>query len=213
MGFLYNLQRAVFRFIGDIRWSGITHPFWFTINSTGYQLKGEHYRQLKPLLQPGDILIRRFEGYIDKWFIPGFWNHAGIYIGDDGNKPEQIVHAMSEGVIQEDLLNFLRTDHLLVLRSLTNPDKAVQLAKEIVGRPYDFGFDFLDTHRFSCTELVAYCHPGVTSGRKRFFRTIVVADDFEASPKLQKIWDSREHQLSNVVEVFMANRPRNIPRR
>ncbi len=70
MGLLYNLQKHVFGFIGDIKWAGWKRPFWFTINATGYKLKGEHYRKLIKRLKPGDILIRRFEGYIDKWFIP-----------------------------------------------------------------------------------------------------------------------------------------------
>lgn len=70
MGLLYSLQKHLFGFIGDIKWSGIMHPFWFTINATGYKLKGEHYRKLSLRLKPGDIVIRRFEGYIDKWFIP-----------------------------------------------------------------------------------------------------------------------------------------------
>ena len=66
MGLIYNLQKYVFSFIGDIKWSGIAHPFWFTINAKGYQIKGEHYRKLSKKLKPGDIVIRRFEGYIDK---------------------------------------------------------------------------------------------------------------------------------------------------
>ena len=70
MDLLYRLQRHVFRFIGDIKWGGIAHPFWFTINAVGYKLKGEHYRKVIQIMEPGDILLRRFEGYIDKWFIP-----------------------------------------------------------------------------------------------------------------------------------------------
>lgn len=69
MGMLYKLQTHIFRFIGDIKWAGWKRPFWFTINATGYGLKGEHYRKLAKRLQPGDIVIRRFEGYVDKWFI------------------------------------------------------------------------------------------------------------------------------------------------
>lgn len=210
MGLLYNLQKSVFGFIGDIKWSGWKHPFWFTINATGYKLKGEHYRKLIKKLQPGDIFIRRFEGYIDKWFIPGFWNHAGLYIGDDGEDKEQIIHAVSEGVIQEDVLNFMRTDHLLVLR-LTKDEKraiaasAVQKAKSIVGSPYDFGFDFKDTNRFSCTELVAYCYPEIVQGKKRFGRETIVADDFYNSDKLTTIWDSRHDvQQMSVVKSFLA---------
>jgi hypothetical protein len=211
MGMLYNLQKALFGFIGDIKWSGLTHPFWFTINATGYKLKGEHYRKLITRLQPGDIFIRRFEGYIDKWFIPGFWNHAGLYIGDDGDYKEQVIHAVSEGVIQEDVLNFMRTDHMLVLRLATDKKgksaaEAVKKAKSIVGCPYDFGFDFKDTNRFSCTELVAHCYPGIVLGKKKFGKEVIVADDFFNSDKLSTVWDSRfeDVQQMSVVKSFMA---------
>lgn len=210
---LYRLQRKVFTFLGDIKWSGILHPLWFTINATGYKLKGEHYRKLIKRLQPGDILIRRFEGYVDKWFIPGFWNHAGLYIGDDGEDKEQIIHAVSEGVIQEDILNFMRTDHMLVLR-LTEDQKgqaaegAIKKAKSIVGSPYDFGFDFKDTNRFSCTELVAHCYPGLVLGKKRFGKETIIADDFYNSDALSTIWDSRyeDVQQMSVVKNFLAKK-------
>jgi len=209
MGLLYNLQRYVFRFIGDIKWSGIKRPFWFTVNAVGYGLKGEHYRQVREIIQPGDILIRRFEGYIDKWFIPGFWNHAGVYIGDDGDKPEQVVHAVSEGVIQEDFLNFMRTDHMLILRAPSGADKAIELAKSVVGAPYDFGFDFKDTNRFSCTELVAFCYPGIVKGKKRFGKETIVADDFFNCEQLTEVWNSTHDktiQTMGVVESFMAQK-------
>jgi len=213
MGMLYKLQTHVFRFIGDIKWAGILRPFWFTINATGYGLKGEHYRKLKKRIKPGDIFIRRFEGYIDKWFIPGFWNHAGLYIGDDGDKQEQVVHAVSEGVIQEDILNFMRTDHMLVLR-LSDDDsgqaaqKAIERAKSIVGSPYDFGFDFKDTNRFSCTELVDYCYPGVVKSKKRLGKETIIADDFYNCDELETIWNSTEEKVEQmgVVQSFLANR-------
>jgi len=211
MGLLYSIQKHLFRFIGDIKWSGVTRPFWFTINAVGYQLKGEHYRKLIKILQPGDLLARRFEGYVDKWFIPGYWNHMGIYIGDDGDRPEQVIHAVSEGVIQEDVLNFMRTDHMAVLRPDSSykemsVDGAVKKAKAIVGKPYDFGFDFRNTDRFSCTELTAYCYPNIVHGKKRLGKSVIVADDFFNSEKLNAIWDSRHIQSQPVVESFLASR-------
>ncbi len=214
MGLLYTLQKHVFRFIGDIKWSGIKRPFWFTVNATSYRLKGQHYYQVKEVIQPGDILIRRFEGYIDKWFIPGFWNHAGLYIGEDEGKPEQIVHAISEGVIQEYLADFMRTDHMAVLRPIVEnqaqfASKAVERAKNIRGKPYDFGFDFTNADRFSCTELTAYCCPDIVKGKKRFGKHTIIADDFYNSEHLTKIWDSTQTndtvQAMGVVKAYLSS--------
>lgn len=211
MKLLYKIQKSLFRFIGDIKWGGITHPFWFTVNAMGYRLKGEHYRTVINLIQPGDILIRRFEGYIDKWFIPGWWNHCGIYVGEVDGKPEQIIHAVSEGVIQEDFLNFMRTDHMMMLR-LKDPDQnperikqSIQIATSIVGKPYDFGFDFKHSNRFSCTELVAYCYPGIIRTTKRLGKQTIIADDFANANTLTTVWDStKDNSVASmrVVESF-----------
>lgn len=182
----YKVKKIAFRFIGDIKWAGITHPFWFTINATSFRLKGRHYRQLASIIKPGDVLIRRFEGYVDKWLIPGFWNHGGIYVG--GNK---VVHAISDGVIKEDLIDFMRTDHVIVLRPpLCYRQAAVNKALAAIGSEYDFAFDFRETMRFSCTELVNTCLDGIIPGKRRFGRLTIVADDIVACNTLEVIWAS-----------------------
>lgn len=213
MNLLYRLERKLFTFLGDIKVFGWTHPMWFGINAHGYKLKGTVYRKLRELLMPGDIVLRRFDGYLSSYMIPGFWNHAGIYIGEDENKPEQVIHAVSEGVIQEDILNFMRTDHLLVLRCINERKtkrvkNAIELAKSIVGKPYDFGFDFKDTNRFSCTELVSYCYPHLEVGKKRFGKETIVADDFFNCSELKTIWNSQTEDLQamGVVQSFLANK-------
>lgn len=187
---LYKVQKTVFRFIGDIKWSGWKRPFWFTINAIGYKLRGEHYRKIIKKLQPGDVLLRRFEGYIDKWFLPGFWNHAGIFCG---GKKEQVIHALSEGVIKEDILNFMRTDHIIILRPPQHMVKrAIQKAKSIVGVEYDFDFDFDNEKRFSCTEVIDFCYPGLITSRKRFGKQTIVADDIFNTDEFKVVWDSRK---------------------
>lgn len=190
---LFKIEKAVFGFIGDIKWGGILHPFWFTINASTFRLKGKHYRDLDHVIQPGDILIRRFEGYIDKWLIPGWWNHAGMYVGEVEGKQHKVVHAISDGVVVDDLIDFMRTDHLIVLRAPEGlQEEATKRAKAAIGSDYDFAFDFNETLRFSCTELVAHCYPGHVDGKKRFGRVTVVADDIVNTPTFKVVWDSRE---------------------
>lgn len=191
--FMYKLKKLIFRFIGDIKWHGLLHPFWFTINAKTFQLKGKHYRMVEKLIRPGDIIIRRFEGYVDKVLIPGFWNHAGIYVGKIDDKHYGVIHAISDGVIIDDLIDFMKTDHLIVLRAPEGLQEiAIERAKAAIGSEYDFAFDFNETLRFSCTELVAHCYPGRIKGKKRFGRITVVADDIVNTPSFKVVWDSRE---------------------
>lgn len=189
----YKIQKALFTFIGDIRWHGFLHPMWFTINGKTSRLKGRHYRIVEQLIQPGDVLIRRFEGYVDKFLLPGFWNHAGVYVGEIDEQDFQVVHAISDGVVVDDLIDFMRTDHLVVLRA---PEKyrndAIERVKTTIGSDYDFAFEFGDSLRFSCTELVSHCYPGIITGKKRFGRMTVVADDIVGAPALEVVWDSRK---------------------
>lgn len=190
---LFKVEKAIFKFIGDIRYHGLLHPFWITINAKTFQLKGKHYRQLEKLIQPGDIVIRRFEGYIDKFLIPGWFNHAGIYVGDIDDKVHKVVHAISDGVVVDDLIDFMRTDHMIVLRAKEDlQDEAINRAKTVVGREYDFAFNFKETLRFSCTELIDYCYPKTIQSKKRFGRTTVVADDIVETDSLEVVWDSRK---------------------
>lgn len=194
--FRYKIQKALFTFIGNIKWSGWLHPFWITINAHTFRLKGKHYRQVEQLIRPGDILLRRFEGYLDKVLIPGWFNHAGIYIGKLNDQDHAVIHAISNGVVVEDLIDFMRTDHLVILRAPARMrEKAIERAKETVGSDYDFAFEFKDSLRFSCTELISYCYKNERrkiKGKYRFGRLTVVADDIVATPWLDTIWDSRK---------------------
>lgn len=186
---IYRIWSKILTFLGDITWSGWNRPFWFVINHKEYELKGKHFREVSKIIQPGDVVIQRYEGYVDKWFIPGFWNHGGLYVGEFNGQPQQVVHAISDGVICEDLIDFMRTDHMIVLRPPSYMSQSgVQLAISLIGKEYDFVFDFRDRQRFSCTEVVDYCYKGLAMPRKGWFKTIIVADDIVASKILKVVW-------------------------
>lgn len=188
--FLYNLQRKIFTFLGDIKIFGWKHPMWFEINAHGYKIRGEHCRKILKLIRSGDILLRRFDGYLSSYTIPGFWNHAGIFYG---GKKEQVIHALSEGIIKEDILNFMRTDHIIILRPPQNMVKAaLKKARSIVGLEYDFDFNFNNSLKFSCTEVIDHCYPRLIKSKKRFGKKIIVADDIFNTDEFKVVWDSRK---------------------
>ena len=132
---LTKIKNGFLKIFGDIRifkW-----PFFLVYMPQGYLVKGEDVREVIETIKPGDIVIRGFKDYLDGFFIPGVFTHAGIYLGELGDsdkenlsplcqesgfkKGKQMVsHAMAEGVFLEDIINFCRCDYMLILRFPSN---------------------------------------------------------------------------------------------
>lgn len=107
-------------------------PMFFLYDPEGDAVTGAQLREVMKRVRPGDILVRGYRRYLDGYFIPGYFSHVGMYVGPVDpaqasllREPcrglfvpgEQIVvHAMAEGVLMEDLLEFGRCDRLAVLR-------------------------------------------------------------------------------------------------
>jgi hypothetical protein len=118
-------------FFGDIK--VFPFPMFCIYDPGGYRVRGEDIRNLISRVKPGDILVRGFRNYLDGYFIPGYFSHAGLYLGrveekdkelvtrPEGKKlfrpgAQMVVHALAEGVLMEDLIQFCRCDYLAVLR-------------------------------------------------------------------------------------------------
>jgi len=191
MNILKKLRNGALRIFGNIK---VFHfPMFVLYDPGSYLIKGEEIREMIGQIQPGDIFIRGFRNYLDGYFIPGFFSHAGQYLGkvskDDLLKlnPETpvdlivegdqiVIHSMSRGVFMEDVLNFCRCDYMVVLRRNPTVETSEQQAytfndvltkaTTFLGRSYDFDFDFSDYHNLSCTELVYACNEKVMPAYK-----------------------------------------------
>jgi len=149
-----SIVKRFVKYLGNIQIE--PSPLFLTLNGNGYKIKGETQREVIDTLKMGDILLRRWDGYISNWFIPGYWSHAGVYVGNN-----KVVHATpSKGVHEEDILGFLRADSIAVLRvpNMTelNSGKIIRRSREILGRNYDHAFEGMDNEMFYCFEVVAY---------------------------------------------------------
>jgi len=134
-------------------------------------------------VKAGDIMVRGYSNYLDGYFIPGFFSHAGLYLGEtrktDVVMPEiaekdfyegkqAVIHSMAEGVFMEDVINFCKCDYLVILRRNQKTEPGVDFdgdfkkvywkAMKNLGKGYDFKFDFSDIGNLSCTELVYVCN-------------------------------------------------------
>lgn len=72
LDFILPAQKAVFTWVGDSR---------IKKQETRLVSKAQ-VKQFKRLLKPGDIILERQDWYLSNIFLPGFWPHGIIYLGD-----------------------------------------------------------------------------------------------------------------------------------
>ncbi|MCX7986418.1 MAG: YiiX/YebB-like N1pC/P60 family cysteine hydrolase [Bacteroidales bacterium] len=184
---LTKIYNGFVKVLGDIK--VFPYPLFVIYDPGSYRVKGDEIREVMQVVEPGDILVRGYVNYLDGYLIPGFFSHAGLYLGrvDEDDKrwvkpqamhlfrsgSQMVIHAMAEGVFMEDIINFCRCDFMMILRR--NPSIESEAARQITSRtifenalqrlglPYDFQFNFSDIKKLSCTELVFDCCKGFIS--------------------------------------------------
>ncbi|MBT8043581.1 MAG: hypothetical protein KJO79_01420, partial [Verrucomicrobiae bacterium] len=88
--------------------------------------------QLKPMLRAGDVLITRHDDAMSNLFLPGFWPHAALYIGEERERRElgvqlgvtdgrsldgfHFLEAKKDGVLLRPIHETLQVDAFMVLR-------------------------------------------------------------------------------------------------
>ncbi len=136
------------------------YPGWLVFKPHHYAMSGPDVRKVLDAAQPGDILLRRYDGYVNTLFTPGFWGHAALCVSAN-----DVIHAVGVGVLREDLITFCRTDSVAVLRVKDATPKMIQRAiacaeaHEKARTAYDYQFDDKN-HAVYCTELVNVCYNG-----------------------------------------------------
>jgi len=95
----------------------------------------------------------RFQSHLDAWRSTS----------DEEGNPATILEALRPGVILNSLETSAHCDHLAVLRPrVSDAEKlqAIECALTMLGRPYDYNFDFSTDNELVCSELVfkAYQH-------------------------------------------------------
>jgi len=133
------------------------NPMFFIYKPKMHKVKGNEIRQILDEIRAGDILLRSFDGYLNTFFTPGFWSHAGIYIGNN-----TVAHSVREGVIKEDILDYCRTDSVALLRLKDyyhfNEESLLKYVEECVTNEVEYDYEFKDNNgKVYCTEFVNIC--------------------------------------------------------
>lgn len=121
---------------------------------------------IEPFLRPGDVIITRHAKALTNLFFPGVWPHAALYVGisEDRENDNCVLEARKDGVLLRPLSETLTVDAFVVLRpSLegANIGQAVERALQHEGKQYNFDFNFFNSDRVVCTELVYRAYDGL----------------------------------------------------
>ena len=141
--------------------------------------------RLRPLLQPGDVMLMRAEKKLTAAILPGFWAHAALFLGGQRDLEGLgiagypfvqkhwaelaaqdrglgcVIEAISPRVQIQSLEKALYADHVVVLRPALAAEQVAGAVAEAfghVGKAYDFEFDFNISTRLVCTELIYRCY-------------------------------------------------------
>lgn len=159
-------------------------------------LPPEIAQQVLELLRPGDVLVTRKEHAITNYFLPGYWPHVAMYVGDS-----EVVESMKDGVLEREMDSPFGNDSVAIIRPILDEETiqmAIKRARSHVGKPYDFDFDFTRADRLVCTEVVYRSYEGLAGMTfplvRRAGRETVSAEDLLQLAMQQKYFD--------VVAVF-----------
>jgi uncharacterized protein YycO len=106
----------------------------------------------------------------------------------------KVVHARTKGVVEEDILSFLRTDYIFVVRldvGKQAKERAIKRAQRFVGKDYDFLFETTDDERLYCSELVKKAYE---EDLQSLGEGTIPPDNFLSLPNGAVIHDSREYR-------------------
>ena len=189
--------------IGDIK--VFKYPFFLVYDPSFFQMTGQKIEEAMKILQPGDIILRGFDCYLDGHFIDGDYSHGAIYVGDN-----TIIHAISPTVCKIHSIDFMECDRIVILRPSEGVEEAIKKAHEYAEKqvPYDFYFEADDDSRLYCFELVAACYSNIKFEKfevKKIFglikRQAYLSKSFLDSDKLEKVFECNPRKRFNFVRV------------
>jgi hypothetical protein len=101
-----------------------------------------------------------------------------------------VIHAIAEGVLCCDLLDYCRTDRVIALRPVLGK-RIIKRAVSRIGTPYDFSFNFRNFDALCCSEFVYWCY-------------LEVADKLNLLVKTRKVMGIKKEMIE--PDAFMPPR-------
>lgn len=188
----YYYWEKVLTIIGNIKVFKTPFFIQYSPEEFDYKVRGEQIEKIMSVLRPGDIVLRRYDHYLDSALIPGDYSHSSVYIGG-----KKIIHAVAEGVKEIHVIDFCQADGICVMRPKCGQRTAVNRVKKWVGKHYDFKFNSTDSSEFYCHELSATAYkdfikieaitPIFCGMKLKFLKKKFLAESFIENPDFTKV--------------------------
>lgn len=201
---IYKLQAKFLTWFGNIK--VFKWPLFIVYDPTSFKVTGEQILEILEILEPGDVILRKFDSYADSKFIPGDYSHGAVYVGDN-----KIIHAVAEGVSEIDAVSFCMCDRICVLRPRAGMRNAIAKAKKFAKDkvPYDFAYQ-RNSSALYCFELCAECYPKLDikpRDVKKLFgllrkKNVYLAESFTSSPDFKMIFQSDRDAKARSMRRF-----------
>lgn len=149
----------------------------FKKQGRGKRVSAKVIEEARRSLLAGDVIVTRHEDAMSNLFLPGYWPHAALYLGDAQEREDlgldvtgqnsgiiSVLEAKKDGVRYRALEETLAVDSFVVIRPQIESShlrEALSRAMTHEGKLYDFIFDFRNADRLVCTEVVYRAYHGV----------------------------------------------------
>jgi hypothetical protein len=117
-------------------------------------VRAEHIITMETILQPGDVICRKYTYYLDSFLIPGEYSHSGFVVGRN-----LMAHSIAEGVLYIHPIDFIKDcDGFIILRPhYVDKGAAIERAIWHVENKTQYDFTFKDRKKFYCHEFTCDC--------------------------------------------------------
>lgn len=138
-------------------------------------------QSIADFLRPGDVVVTRHAKALTNLFLPGFWPHVALYVGTPDQRQSAgivvepskariwvddicVLESRKDGVLLRPLSDTLSVDTFTVLRPNLNAEsirRAIERAILHEGKLYNFDFNFFNSDRIVCTEVIYRAYDGL----------------------------------------------------
>lgn len=190
--FIYRIWSRFLTQFGKIKIMTFSFIPILAYESKPYVVNGYDMDRITKIVEPGDILLRGYDCYLDGKFIPDRlgYSHAGVYAGNN-----EVIHAAAPCIQTIHILDFCQSDRIMILRNREHAKKSVEIVKSKIGIPYDFNYED-DVDKMYCFELAAKSYPDIEIEEfevKKFFglvkRRCYLAKSLYENGSFEKIFE------------------------